>query len=123
MNQISNFVSLHPYFKVHPGKLDAFKAGMPAFVEKTQAEPKNLFYDFTINGDEVLCREGYIDAEGLRAHLANVDALLKEALKIADLYRLEVHGPAEQLDQLRGPLAELKPTWFVRECGVEKLRV
>jgi hypothetical protein len=48
---------------------------------------------------------------------------LKEALKIADLYRLEVHGPAEQLDQLRGPLAELKPTWFVRECGVEKLRV
>jgi quinol monooxygenase YgiN len=123
MNQISNFVSLHPYFKVHPGKLDAFKAGIPAFVEKTQAEPKNLFYDFTINGDEVLCREGYIDAEGLRAHLANVDALLKEALKIADLYRLEVHGPAEQLDQLRGPLAELKPTWFVRECGVEKLRV
>jgi quinol monooxygenase YgiN len=123
MNQISNFVSLHPYFKVHPGKLDAFKAGMPAFVEKTQAEPKNLFYDFTINGDEVLCREGYIDAEGLRAHLANVDALLKEALKIADLYRLEVHAPAEQLDQLRGPLAELKPTWFVRECGVEKLRV
>jgi quinol monooxygenase YgiN len=123
MNQISNFVSLHPYFKVHPGKLDAFKAGMPAFVEKTQAEPKNLFYDFTINGDEVLCREGYIDAEGLRAHLANVDALLKEALNIADLYRLEVHGPAEQLDQLRGPLAELKPTWFVRECGVEKLRV
>jgi quinol monooxygenase YgiN len=123
MNQISNFVSLHPYFKVHPGKLDAFKAGIPAFVEKTQAEPKNLFYDFTINGDEVLCREGYIDAEGLRAHLANVDALLKEALKIADLYRLEVHGPAEQLDELRGPLAELKPTWFVRECGVEKLRV
>ena len=33
MKPFSNFVSLHPYFKVHPGKLEAFKAGFPAFVE------------------------------------------------------------------------------------------
>jgi quinol monooxygenase YgiN len=117
MNSISNFVSLHPYFKVHPGKLDAFKAGLPAFVEKTKTEQQNLFYDFTINGDEVLCREGYTDANGLLAHLANVDALLKEALKIADLPRLEVHGPARELDKLRGPLADLKPSWFEMEVG------
>jgi quinol monooxygenase YgiN len=120
MSSLSNFISLHPYFKVHPGKLEAFKASLPAFVEKTKTEQKNIFYDFTINGDEVLCREGYIDAEGLLAHLANIDALLKETLKIADLTRLEVHGPAEELDKLKGPLTELKPTWFVRECGVEQ---
>lgn len=117
MSSLSNFVSLHPYFKVHPGKLEAFKASLPAFVEKTKTEQKNLFYDFTINGDEVFCREGYTDADGLLAHLANVDALLKEALKIADLTRLEVHGPAHELDKLKGPLANLKPTWFVRESG------
>jgi quinol monooxygenase YgiN len=111
----SNFVSFHPYFKVHPGKLEALKAGLPAFVEKTKTEKKNLFYDFTINGDEVMCREAYIDAEGLLAHLANVDALLKEAFKIADLTRLEVHGPAKELDKLKGPLAHLKPAWFVIE--------
>src|SRR5206468_12914889 len=92
MKQISNFVSLHPYFKVHPGKLEVFKARLPAFVEKTKTEDKNLFFDFTTNGDEVLCREGYVDAEGLVAHVVNVDALLKRALKIADLTRLEVHG-------------------------------
>jgi quinol monooxygenase YgiN len=120
MNPISNFVSLHPYFKVHPGKLEAFKAGLPGFVEKTKTEEKNLFYDFTINGDEALCREGYIDADGLLAHLANVDALLKEALKIADLTRLEVHGPSNELDKLKEPMAELKPAWFVRECGIDR---
>ena len=114
MSSISNFVSLHPYFKIHPGKLDAFKAGLPAFIEKTKTEKKNLFYDFTFNGDEMLCREGYADADGLLAHLANVDALLKEALKIADLTRIEVHGPAEELDRLREPLAALKPIWFVQ---------
>jgi quinol monooxygenase YgiN len=118
MSSISNFVTLHPYFKVHPGKLEAFKAGFPAFVEKTAKEDKNLFYEFTVNGDEVFCREGYADAEGLLAHLENVGALLAEALKIADLIRLEVHGPVSELEKLREPLAHLNPEWFVIEKQV-----
>jgi quinol monooxygenase YgiN len=113
MKSLSNFTSLHPYFKVHPGKLEAFKAGFGAFVEKTASEEKNLFYGFTINGDEVFCREGYSDAEGLLAHLENIGALLAEALKIADLIRIEVHGPAAELEKLRTPLAHLNPAWFV----------
>jgi|SRR5947209_10748820 len=112
MSSLSSFVSLHPYFKVHPGKLEAFKAGFGAFVEKTKGEPKNLFYEFSVNGDEIFCREGYVDAAGLLAHLENVGALLAEALKIADLVRLEVHGPAGELEKLKAPLAHLKPAWF-----------
>ena len=115
MNPLSNFVSLHPYFKVHPGQLDAFKAALPAFVEKTKGEEKNLFYGFTINDDEVFCREAYTDAEGILAHLDNVGAMLAEAMKMADLIRLELHGPAEELDKLRKPLAHLNPAWFVSE--------
>ncbi len=115
MKRLSNFVSLHPYFKVHPGKLEAFKAALPAFVEKTNSEEKNLFYGFTINGDEVFCREGYTDADGVLAHLDNVGTLLKEALKISDLVRVELHGPAAELEKLRGPLAHLSPAWFFCE--------
>jgi len=111
----TSFVSLHPYFKVHPGKLAAFKASLPAFVEKTKAEPKNLFYGFTINGDEVFCREAYTDADGILAHLDNVGAMLTEAFKVADLIRLELHGPAPELDKLRKPLAHLNPVWFETE--------
>ena len=116
MKPLSNFVSLHPYFKVHPGKLEAFKAAFPGFIAKTASEEKNLFYEFTLNGDEVFCREGYADAEGLLAHLENVGALLAEALKIADLTRLEVHGPAAELDKLKKPLAHLHPAWFTLEA-------
>jgi len=112
----NNFVSLHPYFKVHPGKLEAIKAALPAFIEKTGTEKKNLFYGFSINGDEVFCREGYVDAEGVLAHLDNVGALLAEALKISDLSRVELHGPAAELEKLKGPLAHLKPGWFVTEA-------
>jgi quinol monooxygenase YgiN len=115
MSSLSNFVSLHPYFKVHAGKLDAFKAALPAFVAKTASDEKNVFYGFTINGDEVFCREAYVDAEGVLAHLDNVGALLAEAMKIADLVRVELHGPARELDKLRKPLAHLNPAFFVTE--------
>lgn len=112
MSAISNFVSIHPYFKVHTGKLEEFTAAFPVFVELTQTEPKNLFYEFSVNGDEVFCREGYVDADGLLTHLDNVGALLAHGLKIADLVRVEVHGPAAELEKLKEPLAHLKPTWF-----------
>lgn len=115
MASLSNFVSLHPYFKVHPGKLEDFKAKLPAFIEKTATEEKNLFYGFSINGDEIFCREGYVDAEGVLAHLDNVGAMLAEAFKIADLTRLELHGPAQELEKLKRPLAHLKPAWFTVE--------
>jgi len=113
MKPLSNFVTLHPYFKVHPGKLDAFKAAFPAFVEKTKSEEKNLFYEFTVNGDEVFCREGYTDADGVLAHLENVRAMLAGAMTMADLIRVELHGPADELDKLRAPLAHLNSVFFV----------
>jgi hypothetical protein len=112
MHALSSFVSLHPYFKVHPGKLEAMKNSLPAFIEKTQSEEKNLFYGFTFNGDELFCREGYVDAEGVLAHLENVGALLGEALKISDLTRVELHGPVAELEKLEGPLVHLNPQWF-----------
>ena len=115
MKPLSNFVTLNPYFKVHPGKMQAFKAALPAFIEKTKAEEKNLFYGFTINGDEVFCREGYTDAEGVLKHLDNIGAMLAELLKIGDLIRLELHGPAGELEKLKDPLAHLNPAWFVTE--------
>ena len=119
MSALSNFVSLHPYFKVHPGKLNAVKAGFARFIEKTASEKKNLFYGFTINGDEIFCREGYIDAEGVLAHHDNIGALLAEMLTMADLTRVEVHGPAAELEKLKEPLAHLNPAWFSIECSVK----
>ena len=110
-----NFVSLHPYFKAHPGKLDAVKAMFPQFVEKSATEKEILFYGFSANGDECFCREAYESADGLLAHLDNVDALLAELLKMADLTRVEVHGPAAELAKLKAPLAHLNPAWFALE--------
>ena len=116
----SSFVSLHPYFKAHAGKLDAAKAMLPRFVEKTATETENLFYSFSISGDEIFCREGYESANGLLAHLDSVRAQLTEMLKVADLTRVEVHGPAQELEKLKRPLADLNPEWFALETTLQK---
>ena len=113
-----NFVSLHPYFRAHPGKIEAVKAAFPQFIEKTATEKDNLFYGFGVNSDEVFCREAYGSADGLLAHLENVAAPLSEMLKVADLIRMEVHGPADELEKLKKPLAHLNPVWFTLEASL-----
>ncbi|MEK7707569.1 MAG: hypothetical protein AAB380_06205 [Verrucomicrobiota bacterium] len=118
MSNSTNVVSIHPYFKAKSGKIAEAKAMLPTFVAKTATEQQNLHYDFTINGDEIHCRESYAGADGLLAHVENIGAVLGEFLKLVDLTRLEIHGPAGELARLKGPLAHLKPTWFVYECGV-----
>jgi len=102
------------------GKVDAFKELCEQFVEKTNDESKCLYYGFSFDGDQAYCREGYEDAEGLLAHLESVGPLLTEALKIADLARLEIHGPEEELVKLREPLADLKPQFFTLKYGFRR---
>lgn len=112
--------TLVPYFSVHSGKLDAFKGLCEQFVAKTSEEPECLFYGFSFDGDQAHCREGYKSAEALLFHLENVGAILEEALEIADLARLEIHGPEPELAKLRGPLADLKPQFFTLEYGFRR---
>ena len=113
-------VSIHPYFKVADGKLDAFKQLCDQFMAATAKEPGCLYYGFSFNGDEIHCREAYDDAEGLLAHLDNVGAILGEALQIADVARLEIHGIEEELAKLRGPMAALNPAFFTLEYGIRR---
>ena len=116
----AQIVSIHPYFKAKPGNLPRAKALLPEFLARTSSEGGNLFYDFTINGDVIFCREAYVGAEGLLSHLENVEPVLKEFLKLVDVLRIEVHGSAEELAKLKGPMAALNPEWFQFECGVTK---
>jgi quinol monooxygenase YgiN len=120
MSKLSTAVSIHPYFQIHPGKVDAFSEVIATFIKTTATEKGCLYYDFTLNGDEAFCREAYLDGEATLAHLENVDHVIKQALEISTMTRLEIHGPAAELEKLRGPLAELSPSWFVHQGGVER---
>jgi quinol monooxygenase YgiN len=109
-----------PYFNVPRGKLPAFRKICQKFVAKAMQEPKCLHYGFSFNGDQAHCREGYADAEGLLSHIKFVEPELEEALKIAEITRLEVHGPEEELAKLRKPLAKMNPQFFTLAFGFRR---
>jgi hypothetical protein len=112
--------TLVPYFTVQDGKLDEFKSLGEQMVERTKTESGVCFYGFSFAGQRAHCREGYNDAAGILAHLENVGELLGQALKIANLDLLEVHGPAAELETLKEPMKDLNPTFFVMETGFRR---
>lgn len=120
MRTQDSIVSIYPYFKVSDGKLDDFKTLCERFLAATRQEPKCVYYGFSFHENDVHCREGYEGAEGLLTHLSNVGPILAEALKIAQLTRLEIHGAAEELAKLKDPLSNLQPTYFTLEYGFRR---
>ena len=120
MSDQSNLVSIHPYFKIHEGKVDDVKALLPEFVAKVENEDKAHYYNFTMNGDELFCREGYEGAEGALAHVENVGPELDRLFTLVEIIRIEIHGPAAELEKLKGPFAELNPTWWEYQTGLSK---
>jgi len=111
-----NIITLVPKFKIKEGKKDAYMAVLPKFLEKVKANEQDtcVFYGFVgpSEDDHVICREGYVSAEGLLAHLANVDEELTAALENADIVDLMVQGPAAELEKLKEPLAAFNPTYY-----------
>ena len=120
MNTQDRCCTLVPYFEVFEGKMTAFEELCQRFIKQTSNEPKCLYYGFSFNGNQVHCREGYQDAEGVLAHLENVNSLLQEALNISQLVRLEIHGTETELAKLREPLAEIKPEFFILKYGFRR---
>ena len=120
MATLDKCCTIVPYFKIHEGKLEGVKDLCERFIEKTRQETKCLYYGFSFSGDQVHCREGYQDADGVLAHLENVGSLLAEFTKLAELTRLEIHGPAEEIAKLRQPLADFKPEYFTLEYGFRR---
>ncbi len=112
--------TLVPYFEVQDGQLEAFKALGPQFVARTRTEPGCMHYAFSFSGNIAHCREGYVDADAILAHLKNVGELLEQALKIAKIVRLEVHAPAAEVEKLRGPMASMNPQFFVLDEGIRR---
>jgi quinol monooxygenase YgiN len=115
--------SIAPYFMVGEENLTKFKQLCERFVESSRTEPGCLYYGVSFNGNLAHCREGYADAEALLAHLENVGPLLQEALHLAELTRLEIHGPASEVEKLRAPLAGFNPTFFTLEYGFRSIPV
>ena len=79
-----------------------------------------LYYNFCFKGNVMTCREVYQDAAAVMAHLENCGEALGKFVQIVELFRIEILGPAAELDKLRAPLADMKPEYFVLDSGTGK---
>merc|ERR1712224_378661 len=113
-------VTIVPYFTVPDGKMDEFKAGFPDFYKGTKAGTKDcLYYGFCVSGNQVFCREGYKNAEGVLAHLGDVKAPLDKAVAMVGEggLKLAVMGPAAELEKLKGPMGPLGTVFWETDGG------
>ena len=117
---MSNVVSIHLYFKIHPGKMNEFLEICEKFTAATSTESGCLWYDFTKSGDVIHCREAYEGAEGLLEHAENVNSIIGDALGISDLIRLEIHANSDEIAKLKEPFADLNPEYFEYQLGIGK---
>ncbi len=112
--------SVVPYFKVNEGKLEAFKQLCEEFVARTSTEELCLYYGFVFNADIIHCREAYANAKGVLAHVGNVGDLIGKALEISELVQFEIHGPKQEIEQLKEPLKDLDIKYFELEYGFRR---
>jgi len=97
-------ITIMPYFSIND--MDNFFEVCNQCIEQVKFENQCLQFGYTIGasatGNMAFCREKFSTAEGVIAHLNNVDLLLKEGLcKYGELLSLQIHGPKGELDKLR----------------------
>merc|ERR1719219_2755690 len=95
-------------------------------VEATKNEPDCLYYGFTFHEDDngaitMFCRESYKNGKAVLAHLANVGGLINEFLdeqeKIAELIKIEFHGPKEECKEFEQAVQGFNPKFFYQEAN------
>jgi quinol monooxygenase YgiN len=119
MSTFDNAVSINPYFQITDQNMAAAKDFLAQFCDLvSKNEPGCLFYNFTFKGNELCCREAYKNADAVKAHFDNCGPALGEFMKIAELSRIEVHGPTAELEQLKEAFAAFNPDYYVSECGI-----
>merc|ERR1712118_440338 len=88
-------------------------------IEQVKSESHCLGYGFSVCAgpyqNMAFCREAFLNAEGVIAHLHNIEVLFKEGLcKYGELVSLQIHGPKEELDKLREEpmIQEMAPEFY-----------
>ena len=110
------FLTIQPTFTVTDWAAAA--PIMAEFVERTKTETGCIYYGWSRAGDKLFCREAYVDAAGVLAHLDNVGACVGKLLDgPATLDKIELHGPKEELDKCKAGMDGLGTTYWEVDSG------
>jgi len=102
-------------FELREDRREDFKTLCEQFCARVDEEPKCISHRFSYNGEQVHYHVAAKDAFGVLAHVVDMGDVLGEALETVALQRLEIHGPRDQLDELRDPLAAFDPDFYTAD--------
>uniref|UniRef100_A0A7S1F2Q6 Uncharacterized protein n=1 Tax=Noctiluca scintillans TaxID=2966 RepID=A0A7S1F2Q6_NOCSC len=112
-------VAFMPYFLIKDKEMDNFFEVCNQCIEQVKSETLCLSYGFAIStgsqNNMAFCRELFANAEGVLAHLQNIELLFKDGLcKYGELVSLQIHGPKVELDKLREDpvIQEMNPEFY-----------
>jgi quinol monooxygenase YgiN len=121
-NAAYSFCNVCPTFTVLDWK--AAEPIMAEFVEKTKTEKGCVYYGWTRTGDTLKCREAYVDAEAVNAHLANVGDLIGRLLAdgVAKLDTINIDCPSEGVEVVKPGTESLGTEYFTIDDGFTNLK-
>jgi quinol monooxygenase YgiN len=109
-------------FKIHKGKLKAFKKLANACIVTTKKKDKNtLEYNWYFNKKQNICmvQETYTDSKAVLTHVANLGNLLGKLSKVSDL-TFDIYGsPSKALIK---STALAKPKFYTFYKGIKPVK-
>ena len=119
----ADFYTIQPTFTIKDlAKAEPF---MKKCVDLTRTEAGCMYYGWTIQGDKLFCREAYVDAKAVQAHLENIGAAVGEMLDsgAASLDKIEFHGPKEGWPTFKKSADALGAIYWDRYASFSKFKM
>jgi quinol monooxygenase YgiN len=108
----NSFCTLIPTFKVIDW--DKVNPILDELVEATKEETSVIYYGFVANKETstLVCREAYVDGDGINKHLENGGPILGKLLDgPAELVSMHVQGPEEELAKVKAAMDPMGATY------------
>jgi len=110
-------IAFMPYFLIKD--MDGFLEVCQQCSEQVKLETLCLSYGFAVStgphSNMAFCRAMFASAEGVLAHLLNLEDLFKDGLcKYGELVSLQIHGPKVELEKLNNDpmIQDMNPEFF-----------
>ena len=119
----ADFFTIQPTFTIKD--LKKAEPFMKKCVDLTKNEEGCMYYGWTIQGDKLFCREAYVDAAAVQAHLDNIVPSVGEMLDsgAASLDKIEFHGPKEGWPTFKKSADALGAVYWDRYASFSKFKM
>ncbi|MDA7949240.1 MAG: hypothetical protein MPJ78_17400 [Hyphomicrobiaceae bacterium] len=114
-------VTLIGYFDIRLGNADRFRTNCEEMVALRAKEAGHLGSAYSFDGDTAATsREDYDGADAVKRHMEIGRHIFDSTRDLVEITSVEIHGPAQELEQLRDLFGGLSPRFYVTEFGFRR---